>query len=165
MLKLCSINAIGLSNLVKRKAFFLFCKEFKSDLMFIQETHSCPEDFWKTQWGGEMWLAHGSSHSGGVAILAHTFHGKCVWSKGDSKGHWLILLIDMNDCKFIVVNVYGYCSKDANTSLLGEIENYVNSTMRSHPNAKLIIGGDFNLVMNGSIDRFPPRVSLVTSCV
>ncbi len=58
-----------------------------------------------------------------------------------------------------MVNVYGYCSKDANILLLGEIENYVNSTMRSHPNAKLIIGGDFNLVMNGSIDRFPPRAN------
>lgn len=45
--------------------------------------------------GGEMWLAHGSNHSGGVRVLSNNFQRKCVWSKGNSKGHRIILLIDV----------------------------------------------------------------------
>lgn len=63
-------------------------------------------------------------------------------------------MIELNDCKFLIVNVYGYCSKEANSLLFGEIENCV-SSMGSNLDVKLIIGGDFNLVMNGIMERYP----------
>lgn len=48
-----SLNVRGLKNITKRKAIFLFCKDQKSQCVFLQETHSVMTDekFWKIQWG------------------------------------------------------------------------------------------------------------------
>lgn len=64
--------------LLKEKPSLFFCKDYNADVIFIQETHSCKEDekLWKSQWGEDIWLTHGSNHSAGVAILTHKFKRK-----------------------------------------------------------------------------------------
>ncbi len=66
-----SLNARGLRDLVKCKALFLFSRQFGSDFVFFQESHSNDKDvnFWKSQWGREIWFSHGSEHSAGVSCL------------------------------------------------------------------------------------------------
>ena len=75
-----SLNARGLKNIVKRKAFFLFCKEQRDNCVFLQETHSTEEDvkFWKLQRGDSIFFSHGTSHSAGVMILFNRFPGKVI---------------------------------------------------------------------------------------
>lgn len=53
MLSIVSLNARGLRNNNKRKALFLFAKQFKSDLFYLQESHSTVENtnLWRSQWG------------------------------------------------------------------------------------------------------------------
>jgi len=67
-LSLISFNVRGLRNIVKRKALFLFAKQFRADFCFVQEAHSIKEDtkFWTSQWGNSVWFARGSEHSAGV---------------------------------------------------------------------------------------------------
>ena len=69
-LSLMSINARGLKHFEKRKALFLFAKKKKTDLCFFQECHSTANycNFWRSQWGDNICLAHGSEHSAGVGI-------------------------------------------------------------------------------------------------
>lgn len=68
------LNVRGLRDAVKRKAvFFLFCKSSESDIILLQETHSCEMDvkFWRNQWGNIIYCSHhGSSHSAGVNFVA-----------------------------------------------------------------------------------------------
>jgi len=60
-----SLNVRGLKNSTKRKALFLFCKELKANLIFLQETHSgtADEKFWKQQWGDNVLYSHGTNYS------------------------------------------------------------------------------------------------------
>lgn len=66
-----SINARGLRNVLKRKSLFLFCKGKGVDFYFVQETHACEEDenFWRSQWGNDIWFSHCTTKSAGVAML------------------------------------------------------------------------------------------------
>ncbi len=76
--------------------------------LFFQETHSVKNDtqFWKAQWGGDIWLSHGSERAAGTTILKNSFAGVILHSEGDPKGHFFILVININDTVILLVNTY-----------------------------------------------------------
>lgn len=159
-LSLISLNVKGIRDIVKRKAIFLFCKEMKADFIFLQESHSSVEDvlFWKNQWGDDLWLAHGNNHSAGVSTLKGNFRGKIVCNKCDVKGHWVIIVVETSSNLFMLCNIYGYNSSSLNCELLDTIEENVNIFSTKFPMAKIIIGGDFNMVHDNVLDRFPSKI-------
>ncbi len=79
-LSVLSLNVRGIRDLLKRKTIFLFFKKFKCDFYLIQETHSSLSDynFWKSQWGDDLWMSYESNRAAGVAILKGTFKGKMI---------------------------------------------------------------------------------------
>lgn len=109
-LSFLSVNARGLRDLTKRKSIFLFCKGKKAQIILLQETHSKEEDskFWTQQWGDKIYFSHGTSKSAGVAILLKNFPGQIIHNMVDEHGHWLILIMTIDNVKIIVVNIYGY---------------------------------------------------------
>lgn len=90
-LSIISLNARGLRNNIKRKAVFLFCKQFNIDFCFIQESHSTEQDksFWRSQWGDDLWMSHGTERAAGVCILKRRFNGKILISDCDKNGHYI----------------------------------------------------------------------------
>jgi len=95
MLSIVSLNARGLRNSVKRKALFLFAKQFKSDFTYFQESHSNEDDFnfWRSQWGNTIWLSHGTERSAGVASLNNRFNGNVLTTQCDPDGHFICQII------------------------------------------------------------------------
>lgn len=164
MLSLLSLNVRGLKNNVKRKATFLYCKEQKVNCFFLQETHSDCEDtrFWKLQWGDSAYFSHGSSHSAGVMILFYRFQGSIIDHKSDSNGHWLMVTVEIDGVKFILVCVYGYNSKALNKLFYADLCIKINQWKVTYSTDEVIIGGDFNLVPDNSVDRLPSRGHLHT---
>jgi len=165
-LSLMSINARGLKNSVKRKALFLFAKKNKTDFCFFQECHSTANDcsFWRSQWGDNIWLAHGSEHSAGVGIFRYNFNGNIQNTDLDSSGHFLIMVITKNNHTILIINIYGYNTSVENNMLLDTLEDKILEDKISHwlnkyPHASLVVGGDFNIAMNNMLDRWPPRRS------
>lgn len=160
-LSFLSVNARGLKDNVKRKALFLYAKNYKTSFCFFQESHSSKEDtnFWRTQWGSDLWLAHGSSHSAGVAILKNDFTGNVVDTENDPLGHFCFLIISFEGNTIIAINIYGYNSSTENDILLDVVEDKLVLYMDKYPEASLIIGGDFNITQNDTLDRWPPRQS------
>lgn len=79
---LVSLNARGLRQNCKRKALFLFAKQLKTDFSFFQESQSIPADtnFWRSQWGNDVWFSHGSERSAGVTTAKHIFNGDVLHS-------------------------------------------------------------------------------------
>lgn len=71
-LKIVTLNLNGARDFHKRMMLYEFIKQNSVDVMFIQETHSDQrnEVDWKREWGGQLFLSHKSSVSGGVAILS-----------------------------------------------------------------------------------------------
>ncbi len=58
---------------------------------------------------------------------------------------------------FILFNVYGSNNAPLNNKLLSEISDCLFELKLVYPTDNIIIGGDFNMVMNEAIDRFPPK--------
>ena len=160
-LSLISINARGLRDITKRKSFFLFCKGKNANIILLQETHSKPEDcnFWCKQWGDEMYLCHGTSRSAGVAVLFKNFKGKVVSQHKDEHGHWLILILDIDNFKLILINIYGYNITNQNKLLLEEIALRLDSLKLKYSTNNVIIGGDINLVQDEFLDKWPSKYS------
>lgn len=155
---LLSLNVRGIRCNVKRKALFLFCKEqVKVNCFFLQETHSTDVDvrFWKSQWGGEALFSHGTSHSAGVAFLFKRMDSKIVASSSDNEGHWIMVVLESNECNLILINVYGYTNKAANKLFFQNMATKIDVWKNTYFTDKIIIGGDFNAVPDEWQDRYP----------
>ena len=73
MLMISDLNeSTELSNFKKRRTMFTWCRKRKADIIILQETRSTikTDTRWKNEWGAEIITCHGSSNSGGVAILS-----------------------------------------------------------------------------------------------
>lgn len=158
-LSFISLNSRGLKDITKRKALFLFCKEQKAHVIFLQETHSSEEDktFWKNQWGDTVLFSHGSNKSAGVAICLNNCPGKIIDHKADSKGHWIIAILNFDGVFWIVCNIYGYNSVTENKIILNEITTIIGEYKLKYPTDNILVGGDFNCVPDEWMDRFPTK--------
>lgn len=156
-----SLNVRGLKNSTKRKAIFLFCKDQKSQCVFLQETHSVmiDEKFWKLQWGDYAFFAHGTSHSAGVMILFNRFPGSIIDGKWDTEGHWLMVVVEINDKHYILICIYGYNNKAANINLYAKLSQLINEWKTTYCSDKVILGGDHNIAPDSWLDRIPHRYS------
>lgn len=73
------------------KCLFLFAKQRHTDLsFFFQESHSSSADFWKSQWGNDIWFSQGSERSAGVTTLKNTFTVDVLHSDCDPLGHYVL---------------------------------------------------------------------------
>lgn len=125
----------------------------------MQECHSLREDrnLWRSQWGLDMWMSHGSSSSAGVCILLHGFKGKVLSVDCDPNGRYVCLLIEISNRKIIITNVYGTNQQKENEIFFSQLEKHILLLLNNHPNSYLIFGGDFNMVVDNNIDRWPPK--------
>lgn len=115
MFSLVSFIARSLRNYVKRKALFLFAKQFKSDLFFFL---TLPWTFCRAQWGNSLWLSHGTERSAGVATLNNRLKDNILTTKCDPHGHYICQTVECNGSVYIISNFYGYNTKNENEILI-----------------------------------------------
>ena len=148
-LKLLSFNANGLGDGKKRRDLFTWLRQKNCDICFVQETHCTDkmEEYWKAEWGYEVYFSNHTGNSRGVAILFNnTFEFKIVKRISDPNGRYLILNIIINNNELNLVNVYG-----PNKDEPAFFEN-LQTTLENLPQSTFIIGGDFNVVQNFTLD-------------
>lgn len=145
-----SMNVQGLGDFKKRKDVFIFLREKKYNVYFIQDTHFTDKDakLIRSQWGYECYFSNFNSQSRGVAILINNnFDYKFISKENDGNGNLLIVNCEICSKLFSLFCIYGP-NRDSPTfyeniqNKLNNIDNYV------------ILGGDFNLVINPSIDYY-----------
>lgn len=158
-LSFISFNARGLRDNTKRKALLLYAKSLNTDFCMIQESHSGPSDehFWKSQWGEDLWMSHGTNHSAGTLTLKHKFNGKVISSVTDPKGHFVLLIVSFNDQIFLLGNLYGYNNKQDNITLIQLVNTKIDNLISKYKDLKIIFGGDWNCSLNDNLDRWPNR--------
>lgn len=158
-LSVVSLNARGLRDNLKCKALFLFIKQQKSYFCFLQESRSTIDDtkFWKNQWGNDLWFSHVSERSAGVTSLKNKFEGAILHSESDSNGRFLILIIKFDDIIVFLANVYGYNTKTDIDFLFDTLGLRFTSWLSKYPNLLFVVGGDFSVMVDDSVDRWPPK--------
>ncbi len=89
--------------------------------------------------------------------MKHHFGGSILETSVDTSGHFLLMVVVVNQFIVIIVNIYGYNSVAENCTFLNMLDQKLSSALRKYPTAFLILGGDFNIVMSNMLDRHPPR--------
>ena len=147
--KIASMNVRGLANRLKRKKIMNYIKSKKIKIMCLQETHLQIEDeaMWQTESNTQIIFNHGESSSRGVCIMLDK-NLKPIINKisRDESGRILILDLIVNDQKITVANIYAPNEDDP------EFFMQLFKLLEQHDNQQLIIVGNFNLVMETSLD-------------
>ena len=123
--------------------------------MFLQETHSKKETElqWKSEWGSEIMLSHGSSNSRGVAILLTRgidFSIRCKIL--DPMGRFTILKAESADTTYVLINIYAP-NKDKEIAKFFQDLTTVLKKENLDTEENIIVGGDFNCPINPIIDK------------
>ena len=152
---MCSLNVRGLHNETKRKEVFKFMRKNKANIICLQETHSEPGDqrLWSKQWVDSIHFTHGSNQAKGVCIMFNKVGDLSITKvKNDVEGRYLILECSYHDYDFLLCGVYVPNRDDPNffSQLLKDIAQFNNK--------EIILMGDFNVVLDPSLDRSNSKV-------
>ena len=153
-LRICSFNVRGLAESKKRSTVFNFLKETRNDILYLQQTHSCPkyEKKWIKEWGGSIYYAHGGTSSKGVAIaIKKKTQHKIIEQINDPNGRYILLNIIIDEQNYILLNYYAP-TKDKPKEQMEYFEQ-IKSLMCNYVDQPLILAGDFNTCLNPKIDK------------
>ena len=148
-LKIMSFNVRGLGNNKKRE-MFNFIKMRGADILLTQETHCVKnkQNVWHNEWGGKMYFSDGSTNSKGVCImLKKGLNVKVNRIEKDKEGRWLCCEIKTDDACYVIANVYA--PNVDNLMFFQELF----MTLCRYNSGNVIVGGDFNLVLDSAMDR------------
>lgn len=152
MIRFLLCNARGLRDYQKRKKYFHYFHIKAYDVICLQETHSTVNvaKIWKTQWGGQIFYSHGINNARGVAILFKKhFNVDFITSEHDLEGRRVLVKFRYEDTPITICNVY------APNDDRPEFFEQTFETLPSETN--LILGGDFNLVLDLNLDKVGGR--------
>ena len=146
---ICSLNCNGIRDAAKRKQVFSWLATKNCNIVFLQETHSIPQDElkWRQDWDGPVFYSHGTSDSRGVAILFKKHVNCSIIEITGNNGRLLLLKLCLSGKELILMNIYA-----PNTDDLAFFQNMVSKLIQADwPN--IVIGGDFNLVLDVKVDK------------
>ena len=146
---IASVNCQGLNNTKKRRDVFHYLRNKKFSVYFLQDTHfeNKMEQYILSEWGYQGYFSSHTSNARGVGILFNNnfeFKIKQV-VKGDG-GNSLMVLVEIKQKDFLFVNIYGP-NKDE-----PDFYNNLAQKIKLLNVSNVIIGGDFNLVLDPSRD-------------
>ena len=155
-LKIASLNCRGLGGFHKRRDVFSFLRDKNFSIYLLQDTHfTCDiEGRVSGEWGYDCYFSSFRSNSRGVAILINNnFEYKMIdMLKGNDDGNVLILKIAAFEKEFVIICLFG--PNEDNPEFYVTLEEMIQNI---GPSDNVVIGGDFNLVMNFDIDCFNYR--------
>lgn len=145
-----SWNIHGINSAVKRAKVIDFLRTKGADICLLQESHLIDAQHisLKTEWFNQIYFSSFNSKQRGVVILINKntpFYLKC--SISDPEGRYIIINGILGDENVTIANIYG--PNNDTPTFFHEIF----SEISKFPESKTIIGGDFNTVLNSSLDR------------
>ena len=146
--KIVSLNVRGIREVVKRRAIFNYYRN-RGDIVCIQESHSSTNDelIWQAEYGGDIIFNHGDTNARGVCILMPKGMKSMISNEiKDCDGRILIISLILHEYHMTICNVYAP-NKDTPSFFTMLQSLLINCTEH------LIIVGDFNLVLDHSLDR------------
>lgn len=148
-IKILSMNCQGLADIKKRRDVFHYLRSKSFSVYFLQDVHLDQKmiKYVKAEWGYTCFFAPYATNSRGVAILFNNnFEFKVEKVTKDQGGNFLYALVTIQGKKYLMINIYGPNRDDPSFYL--ELEERVKEFKFDY----LIMGGDWNLVMNFSLD-------------
>ena len=150
-LKILTLNCNGIADKLKKRDIFDRIRNTNCNIYFLQETHlkEDDEDLIRASWGYDVVVAGNSSNSGGTAVLfKNNFEFQITRTLKDPHGQFILISIQCMNKKFLLINIYGPSAGD-NDIFFQNISDLLDDV----DDENIIIGGDFNCVLNLILDR------------
>lgn len=147
----CTFNVNGIADDLKRRQIFDHIRRMDIHIAFIQETHCTNEktNRWQIEWGGNIFHSNATSNSAGVMILfARGFVYNIKKIVTDKEGRALLLEVIIGEQCLLLVNMYA--PNTDNPQFYTQIMEMIDA----FDNCNIIWGGDFNLVLDPTMDRY-----------
>lgn len=155
MISLASLNCNGLRNKEKRSELFSYLKQKRYDIVLLQET------FWDDQvheaarreWGGSVLssICSEMNRRGVTCLINGNSDIDVVNSSTFCDGRLLQINIIVDDQAITIFNVYAPCNSSERKYFFTDLQERIAKTTN-----QVIIGGDFNTVLNTYLDKYPP---------
>ena len=155
-INIISLNTRGLRDTNKRSSLFFWLKDKKFDICLLQETYWTADIKHKIEkeWGRNLLLNFGTSHSRGTAIL----FGKkfdILNSHLSDDSRIILTNIKIEEEIFTILNIYAPNNMNERKSFFYKIQKWIDKFAMNEQ--KLIIGGDFNYTDENKLDRITCR--------
>ena len=121
----------------------------------MQETHSNETDevLWQKEWGSKILFCHGTNHSRGVAILfPHKINVIINKYSVDGNGRSQTAHLLCNESNICIINIYAPTQDQINEQ--STFIQALHDELRTVDLQNTVIGGDFNLYLNGKLDKY-----------
>ena len=155
-LKFSSLNVRGLGEVSKRKEIFNWLRKKKFSIYMLQEVHCTEKNIhlWTAEWGYKALFSCCASNKAGTCILFNNnFHLQITKTRSDPNGRFIICDICTNGKNITLCNLYA--PNEDKPDFFRDIAIYLQDCQCD----EIIIGGDFNLVMDVSKDKKGGRAS------
>ena len=155
-LKFSSLNVRGLGEVSKRKEIFNWLGKKKFSIYMLQEVHCTEKNIhlWTAEWGYKALFSCCASNKAGTCILFNNnFHLQITKTRSDPNGRFIICDICTNGKNITLCNLYA--PNEDKPDFFRDIAIYLQDFQCD----EIIIGGDFNLVMDVSKDKKGGRAS------
>ena len=145
-----SLNVQGLGNNDKQREIFQWLRKKTFSIYMLQEVH-CTErsfDIWATEWGYTAFFSGIASNKAGVAILfSNNFTFKVLRQICDKEGRYIIIDLEVSELILTICNIYTPNKDDP------IFFQNIREQMIMFRCEEIILGGDFNLVMDVKKDK------------
>ena len=134
-----------------RKHLYQYLRDNETDIALLQETHFT-KDLIKnveTETGCATYNSFGNSKAGGVSIvIGRKFerHVKIQTLYQDTQGRLIICKLTTESCVYVICNIYGH--NEDKVDLFAAL----NENLKECNCENIIIGGDFNFVLDDTLD-------------
>lgn len=157
-INLLSLNVRGMREGKKRRELFSWLKKYhkgSDSFILLQETHSNETDevLWQKEWGSKILFCHGTNHSRGVAILfPHKMNVIINKYSCDINGRRQTAHLLYEESNICIINIYAPTQDQ-----IDEQSTFIQALydeLRTVDLQNTVIGGDFNLYLNGKLDKY-----------
>ena len=163
-LSFLTYNTNGCSDPEKIPEIVQFVQSSNVDIALLSETHCTlkTEKFWNLHWDGQCLFSHGTSNSGGLAVLLskNIKCTKAATSKSLFQGRCMYVNLEINNLTIHIFNVHAPNIGEERITFLNQLHTQLSAIDK---NELIIVGGDFNSTLNPQLDRKSQKETHVPS--
>ncbi len=151
-LNLVSYNVHGMNHPIKRKKILSQLKKMQCSIALLQETHLIETEHrkLKREWVDRVFHASYGKRRGVAILISKGTTFKVEKEIKDNMGRFVMIIGSIGDMTISILNVYAPTEeKETFFKLIAKV-------ITSDAKGMILMGGDFNTVQNGRLDRLPP---------
>lgn len=151
-LNFVSYNVHGLNHPIKRKKILSQLKKLQCSIALLQETHLTDTEHkkLKREWVNQVFYASYGKRRGVAILIGKGTPIKVEKEIKDTTGGYVMIVGSVGDMIISILNVYA--PNEEKETFFKHLAKIITSEAKG----MVLMGGDFNAIQNGRLDRFPP---------